>query len=132
MGTHPFLAGVHMNINQYLESIGHRFGKDDSSEHTFRGDLEGLITTLTEGVELTNEPKNVSGSGSKPDYVVKRGEIPIGFIEAKDIGKDLNHKNYIKNLKQLHQKLSGIGLKTLVFLACLIYWAIMILAPFSQ
>ena len=41
-------------------------------------------------------------------------------------------KNYINILKNLHHKLSGIGLKTLAFLACLIYWAIIILAHFSQ
>ena len=40
--------------------------------------------------------------------------------------------NYTKNLKHLRHKLSGIGLKTLAFLVCLIYWAIIILASFSQ
>ena len=40
--------------------------------------------------------------------------------------------NYTKNIKHLHHKLSGIGLKTLAFLVCLICWAIIILAHFSQ
>ena len=39
-------------------------------------------------------------------------------------------RNYIKNLKNLLPKLSGIGLKTLALLACLIYWVIMLMATF--
>ena len=40
--------------------------------------------------------------------------------------------NYTKNLKNLHHKLHGIGLKTLAFLACLICWDIINLEHFSQ
>jgi hypothetical protein len=40
-------------------------------------------------VEITNEPANVTDCGN-PDYVITKGKIPIGFIEAKDVGKDLN------------------------------------------
>ena len=39
--------------------------------------------------------------------------------------------NYIKNLRKLPHELSGIGLKTLAFLACLICWGTIILATFS-
>ena len=38
----------------------------------------------------------------------------------------------MKNLKEIVTKLVGLDLKTLVFLALPIYWAIIILAPFSQ
>jgi len=37
-------------------------------------------------------------------------------------------KNFVKNLREFH----GLGLKTLALLVLLIYWAIMILGPFSQ
>ena len=41
---------------------------------------------------------------------------------------NVNTKNYLKKLLELY----GIGLKTLAMLGLLIYWAIIILAPFSQ
>ena len=40
--------------------------------------------------------------------------------------------NYTKNLRHAHPKLYGIGLKTLAFQVCRIYWAIILLAHFSQ
>jgi hypothetical protein len=46
--------------------------------------------------------------------------------------KWLPKENYGMNLRRIVLKLSGQGLKISLALACLIYWAIMILAPFSQ
>jgi len=40
--------------------------------------------------------------------------------------------NYIKNLKKILPQLAGSDLKTLALPVLLIYWAIIILAPFSQ
>ncbi|SDX17248.1 hypothetical protein [Nitrosomonas communis] len=42
-------------------------------------------------VEVTNVPVKIAECGN-PDYVINKGEIPIGFMESKDIGKDLNDK----------------------------------------
>jgi len=39
--------------------------------------------------------------------------------------------NYMQKLKNLYHKFRGSDLKILVFPALLIYWAIIILAPFS-
>jgi len=80
-----------MNLNQYIETVSKRFLSGISREHSYRGDLEELIRGLVNGVEITNEPANVTDCGN-PDYVITKGHIPIGFIEAKDIGKDLNSK----------------------------------------
>jgi len=80
-----------VNIDRYLASINQRLQSGISREHSYRGDLEALIRTLVPDVNITNEPANVTDCGN-PDYVITKGDIPIGFIEAKDIGKDLNSK----------------------------------------
>ena len=76
-----------MTVEQYIEKINTRFKSGISREHSYRADLEFLIRKLVKGVEITNEPANVTDCGN-PDYVITKGKIPIGYIEAKDIGKD--------------------------------------------
>lgn len=82
-----------MNISSYLESLNNRYKSGISREHSYRGDLEQLIRTIVPEINVTNEPANVTECGN-PDYVISKGKIPVGYIEAKDIGKDLNSKNY--------------------------------------
>lgn len=77
-----------MTFHEYIASLNTRYRGGISKEHAYRGDLEHLLRALTSGVEITNEPSNVTDCGN-PDYVIMRGKIPVGYIEAKDIGKDL-------------------------------------------
>ncbi|MDZ7935958.1 MAG: DNA methyltransferase [Emticicia sp.] len=77
-----------MTIQQYIDNLNQRYKLGNATEHTFRGDLQTLIESLVPDIRATNEPKRQSCGA--PDYILTRGEIPIGFIEAKDIGdKDL-------------------------------------------
>ena len=77
-----------MNISQYLDSLNKRYKLGNATEHTFRGDLQQLIESLVPDIAATNEPKRIRCGA--PDYVLTRKDIPVGFIEAKDIGdKDL-------------------------------------------
>ena len=78
-----------MSIEKYIEQVNKRFKSGISKEHSYRGDLETLIRELVPGVETTNEPANVTDCGNH-DYMITKGKIPIGYIEAKDIGKDEN------------------------------------------
>ncbi len=96
-----------MNISSYLESIGKRFKSGISSEHTFRGDLELLIRSMVPDVDITNEPSQITDCGN-PDYVITKGAIPIGFIEAKDIGKDLYHKGYKEQFDRYKKALENL------------------------
>ncbi len=82
-----------MTIQGYLSTINKRFKSGISTEHSYRADLENLIRELVKNVEITNEPSHVTDCGN-PDYVITKGKIPVGYIEAKDIGKDLNGKQY--------------------------------------
>ena len=82
-----------MKIKEYLEIVSKRLQSGISREHSYRGDLETLIRELVKEIEITNEPANVTDCGN-PDYVITKENIPVGYIEAKDIGKDLNSKSY--------------------------------------
>ncbi len=45
-----------------------------------------------DNIIVTNEPARIRDVGA-PDYSITRKDIPIGYIEAKDIGdKDLSGK----------------------------------------
>ena len=77
-----------MTLEQYIENINKRYKLGNATEHTFRGDLQQLIESLVPDIRATNEPKRQSCGA--PDYILTKKEIPVGFIEAKDIGdKDL-------------------------------------------
>ncbi|MBP7509517.1 MAG: N-6 DNA methylase [Prolixibacteraceae bacterium] len=73
-----------MTIEQYIDSINKRYKLGNATEHTFRGDLQQLIESLVPEIRATNEPKRQSCGA--PDYILTKKDIPIGFIEAKDIG----------------------------------------------
>src|SRR5690606_37231827 len=62
--------------------------------------LEQLIEGLVPAIRATNEPKRQTCGA--PDYILTKGDIPIGFIEAKDIGdKDLSGSKRTGNKEQL-------------------------------
>jgi predicted helicase len=96
-----------MIIEQYIEKVSTRLKSGISREHSYRGDLEILIRELVKGVEITNEPANVTDCGN-PDYVITKGKIPIGYIEAKDIGKDLNSKIYKEQFDRYKKALDNL------------------------
>jgi predicted helicase len=73
-----------MTLDQYIDSINKRFKLGNATEHTFRGDLQQLIESLVPAIRATNEPKRQSCGA--PDYIITKKDIPVGFIEAKDIG----------------------------------------------
>ena len=88
-----------MTLNQYIRKLDERYKPGNSTEHTFRGDLQQLIEELVPEVRATNEPKRQKCGA--PDYILTKNEIPVGFIEAKDIGdKDLDGTKKTGNKEQ--------------------------------
>jgi len=96
-----------MTTAQYITNIHSRYIRGNATEHTFRGDLQQLIESLVPTVSATNEPKRQSCGA--PDYILTKKDmqsrsdsgIPVGFIEAKDIGdKDLDGTKKTGNKEQ--------------------------------
>jgi len=88
-----------MTLEQYIDSIDKRYRLGNATEHTFRGDLQNLLEALVPTIRATNEPKRQSCGA--PDYILTKKDIPVGFIEAKDIGdKDLDGAKKTGNKEQ--------------------------------
>lgn len=79
-----------MTIQSYLETLNLRYKTGISREHTYRGDLQSLLMALLPDILVTNEPSRVACDA--PDYVLTRKDVPVGYIEAKDSGIDLQSK----------------------------------------
>ena len=88
-----------MTIQKYLTILNQRYKLGNATEHTFRGDLASLIETIIPHIVATNEPKRQSCGA--PDYILTKKDIPVGFIEAKDLGdKDLDGLKKTGNKEQ--------------------------------
>ena len=97
-----------MTIQQYISKIDTLYKTGNAREHSYRGDLQNLIMAILPDVLVTNEPARVQCGA--PDYVLTRKDIPIGYIEAKDIGVDLGSKT----LKEQFDRYKS-GLSNLIF-----------------
>lgn len=97
-----------MNTLQYISSLNNRYKLGNSTEHTFRGDLQNLIESLLLEIQATNEPKRQACGA--PDYVLTKvgSTIPIGYIEAKNIGVDLNSKQLQEQFGRYKEGLTNL------------------------
>jgi hypothetical protein len=88
-----------MTLAQYIASINRRYQLGNATEHTFRGDLQQLLESLVTDIRATNEPKRQACGA--PDYILTKKDIPVGYIEAKDLGdKDLGGLKKAGNKEQ--------------------------------
>ena len=88
-----------MTLEQYISNINAAYKRGTATEHTYRGDLAKLIETIVPEIIATNEPKRQQCGA--PDYILTKKDIPVGFIEAKDIGdKDLSGNKKTGNKEQ--------------------------------
>ncbi len=78
------------HTSAYLKAIEKALAAGNATEHTHRPALKSFIEQLADGITATNEPKRVRCGA--PDYIVTRGETPLGYIEAKDVGKPLDRE----------------------------------------
>jgi hypothetical protein len=101
-----------MTIDEYIVSINKRYKLGNATEHTYRGDLQQLIESLVPEIRATNEPTRQSCGA--PDYILTKKDIPVGFIEAKDIGDtDLEGAKKTGNKEQFDRY--KVGLDNLIF-----------------
>ena len=93
-------------VTQYIAEINRIYKAGNATEHTYRTALKSLLEKMTNGLTVTNEPKRIACGA--PDYIVTRKELPVGYVEAKDIGTDLNHKTHKAQFDRYKQSLDNL------------------------
>ena len=95
-----------MKIEDYIDRLNTKFKTGISREQAYRGDLQSLLESIATDVLIINEPAGVDCG--KPDYIITKHNIPIGYIEAKDIGTDLDSKSHKEQFDRYRQALNNL------------------------
>jgi type I restriction-modification system DNA methylase subunit len=89
-------------FQKYLSEINKAHLRPDATEHTHRPALKTLIEVLDNKVTATNEPRQIACGA--PDILVskrkRKFDFRIGYIECKDIGKDLKKEEKSEQIKK--------------------------------
>ncbi|MHB8942317.1 MAG: type ISP restriction/modification enzyme [Bellilinea sp.] len=95
-----------ITFEEYIKKIEADYRHGIATEHTYRGTLELLVESFARGVDASNDPKHLACGA--PDFIVEKGKVPLGYIETKDVGADLNQiekseqmRRYLKALNNL-------------------------------
>ena len=95
-------------ITEYISNISKAYNAGNATEHTHRPALKDFIESLATGIVATNEPRRVKCGA--PDYIITKGHTPLGYIEAKDIGKPLAEVEKSEQLKCYLESLGNLVL----------------------
>jgi len=82
-------------FSEYIKEVNQKYQAGNATEHSYRPALQKLLEGLLaseKSLQVVNEPKRIECGA--PDYIITRGSNPVFYIEAKDIGTDLNSKHY--------------------------------------
>jgi len=78
-------------FENYIQSISSKFSHDETSEMGYRTDFEILLKGIFESIKgkrILHDAR--AHQGNKPDFIVLNHDVPILYIEAKDIGVSLD------------------------------------------
>ena len=94
-------------IRSYLKAIADRHDSGYATEHSYRPDLQSLIETLGgDGMKAINEPSHVECGA--PDFIVELNGTPIGHLECKNVGTDLDNVEQSEQLKRYREGLPNL------------------------
>src|SRR4030042_3449561 len=78
-------------FDNYIQSISSKFSHKEMSEMGYRTDFEILIKGIFESINVKRIDHDARAKeGNKPDFIVLNYDVPILYIEAKDIGVSLD------------------------------------------
>lgn len=94
-------------FQQYLQAIKKSVSKGDYTEMTLRTPLENFIKDLSPDYDVTHEAKRLKALGA-PDFTAYRSGVNVGYIEAKDLGKNLDEELESRQLKKYRESIDNI------------------------
>jgi len=78
---------VDASITNYVHNLQSALATKQATEPSYYPALKQLVDSLGDGITATVLPKKIECGA--PDFMVTKGQLTIGYIEAKDIGVSL-------------------------------------------
>jgi hypothetical protein len=83
-------------INRYIAEIDKIYRSGKGTEHSYRPALKALFEAMTSGLTITNEPKRIACGA--PDYIITKGDIPVGVHNKLNKEQFDRYKRPLNNL----------------------------------
>lgn len=94
------------SLSDYIRNVEAALRQGNATEHTHRPALKTLLQSIDPGITATNEPKRIACGA--PDFILTRGQVPIGYVEAKDVGVSLAEAEKSPQLVRYRSSLSNL------------------------
>ncbi len=96
-------------LRAYVREVSGTRATGQATEHSYRPFLKTLLEALGgDGVTALNEPSQVACGA--PDFIVERDGVPIGHVECKDVGADLDSVEGSEQLRRYRDGLPNLVL----------------------
>ncbi|MDR2905441.1 MAG: N-6 DNA methylase [Helicobacteraceae bacterium] len=82
-----------MTAEQYVYKLNEILSSEKAREHSYRGVFEAFLNEFDTSITAINEPKHIRDVGA-PDFAIMKNSAPIGYIETKDVDKNLKDPSY--------------------------------------
>jgi len=101
-------------IQTFLQQVTSTHKTGAATEHSYRPALQALFQSLSNDITAINEPKRVACGA--PDFIIQRGELAVGHVEAKDLHIGLRN---LKDANKAQQDRYRKALPNLIYTNCL-------------
>jgi hypothetical protein len=93
----------------YIEQITRTYQSGNGTEHSYRPALKAYLESVILNIDATNEPKRQKCGA--PDFIITTklygSEIPLGYIETKKIGENLDEVAKSEQLQRYIESLDN-------------------------
>ena len=90
----------------YLKELQKNLSTGQATEHTHRSALKTLLESVGENITAINEPKRIECGA--PDYIITLAGTPIGYVEAKDVGRSLDAAERSEQMRRYRESLNNL------------------------
>ncbi|MDM7856908.1 type ISP restriction/modification enzyme [Thiopseudomonas acetoxidans] len=101
-------------IQSFLQQVTSTHKTGAATEHSYRPALQALFQSLSNDITAINEPRRVACGA--PDFIIQRGELAVGHVEAKDLHIGLRN---LKDANKAQQDRYRKALPNLIYTNCL-------------
>ncbi len=85
-------------FDNYIKSIERDLRSGRATEYSYRGAFETYMEALASGIHATNDPRHIDVGA--PDFIVEKGRVPLGYVETKDVGVNLDQVERSEQMKR--------------------------------